>query len=84
MSYAFFFMVGIFWGVFCGVCDAHRILCRDRSIMQLICGLLGYGVGWLLFHGQPEGGNWFVHLVVMVTVAQLAHIRTRARLSSPV
>lgn len=81
MSYLFFLVVGLFWGVFCGFCDARGILRNDRPIMQLICGLIGYGAGWLLFWGQPEGGMWFFHLIIVVTVSQLVHYQARAFLT---
>jgi hypothetical protein len=83
MSYLFFLVVGMVWGVFCGVCDARGILRNDRTIMQLLCGLAGYGVAWVAFWGQPEGGYWFLHLIVVVTVSQILHTFTRTRLSRP-
>jgi hypothetical protein len=81
MSYLFFLVVGLFWGVLCGVCDARGILRDDRTIMQLLCGVAGYGISWLLFFGQPAGGLWFVHLVIVVVVSQLVHNFTRSKLS---
>jgi hypothetical protein len=48
--------------------------------MQLLTGLVGYGITWLLFLGQPVGGHWFLHLILVVTVSQLVHYQVRARL----
>ncbi len=81
MSYVFFLFVGVLWGIFCGICDARGIMRNDRTIMQLLCGLLGYGVALVLFMGQPLGGLWILHLIEVVTVSQLVHNYTRARLS---
>jgi len=81
MSYLFFLLVGLLWGVGCGVCDARGILRNDRAIMQLLTGLVGYGIAALLFWGQPEGGLWFFHLILVVTVSQLVHYAVRAKLT---
>jgi len=76
MSYLFFLVVGLFWGVLCGFCDARGFFRYDRAIMQLLTGLVGYGVTWLLFWGQPEGGIMIVHLIEVVTISQLVHFKT--------
>ena len=81
MSFLFFLVVGILWGVGCGICDARGILRNDRPIMQLLTGIVGYAIAWVLFLGQPEGGHWFLHLILVVTVSQLVHYQVRARLS---
>lgn len=81
MSYLFFLVVGLIWGVLCGFCDARGILRDDRTIMQLLTGLLGYAVAALLFWGQPEGGFWFLHLIEVVTISQLVHYKSRDLLS---
>jgi len=82
MSYLFFLVVGLFWGLLCGFCDARGLLGGHRPIMQLFCGLLGYGITALLFWGAPAGGNWFLHLILVVTVGQLSHGFFRARLAA--
>lgn len=81
MSYLFFLVVGILWGVGCGYCDARGILRNDRAIMQLLAGVAGYAVAALLFWGQPDGGHWFIHLIEVVTVSQLVHVFVRSKLS---
>lgn len=81
MSYLFFLVVGVFWGILSGLCDARGILRNDRTIMQLLTGLAGYGVAALLFWGQPDGGLWFFHLILVVTVGQLVHYKSREILS---
>jgi len=79
MSYLFFLVVGLFWGLLCGFCDARGLLGGRSPMTQLFCGLLGYGIAALFFWGQPEGGNWFMQLLVVVTVGQLSHSFWRAR-----
>lgn len=77
MSYLFFLVVGLFWGVGGAVCDARGFLRNDRPIMQLLTGIIGYAIAWALFLGQPEGGHWFIHLILVVTVSQLVHYPLR-------
>ncbi len=77
MSYLFFLVVGLFWGLLCGVCDARGIMRNDRTIMQLLAGLAGYGIAFALFFGEPAGGNLLLKLIVVVTVSQLVHSYSR-------
>jgi hypothetical protein len=82
MSYLFFLLVGLLWGLGCGLCDARGILRNDRTIMQLVCAIPAYAISYVLFMGQPEGGFWLLHLIEVVTVSQLTHGWFRAWLRS--
>lgn len=78
MSYLFFLLVGVVWGLGCGFCDSRGILRRDRVIMQILTGLIGYGVAWVLFgFGQPAGGLWLIHLIEVVVISGLLHNYSR-------
>lgn len=82
MSYLFFLTVGILWGLLCAVCDVRGWLRNHRPLMQLACGLLSYGVAALIFWGQPAGGHWILHLILVVTVSGIIHAYSRTRLNA--
>lgn len=80
MSYLFFLLVGVIWGLGCGFCDARGILRNDRVIMQIVTALVAYGISWVIFMGQPAGGFWIIHLIEVVVISGLLHNYTRDRL----
>lgn len=81
MSYLFYLVIGVLWGLGCGYCDARGIMRNDRTIMQLLAAVVAYLVASLLFWGQPAGGIWIIHVIEVVAISGIVHNVSRARLA---
>ena len=77
---AYWLLTGLIWGGLCHLMTRRRIL-AGSPMQDAVGGLIGYGVCFLLFGGQPAG-FWLFALVIVVTTAMLSQNWLNGRIRS--